>query len=169
MLDWQGIIVSMELVAAGLICGWILVIAVSAWFLVRRSIMAAVQFLFESPAEGQPSPAQAAVMSIGVMIGDRLKDSLSGALMGHASALSKTVQSMEGDVAADGLAAGNPLIAALLQFSPSLRKRVTKSPLAAMALQALPLEQILSKLGGAARPGNGSRPPASPSTFELGK
>jgi len=113
--------------------------------------------------DNSPSQLALVVKAAAAIHVEELKASLSGAMMGHASAMSKAVQGIESDVANDQLAGQNPMLAALLSFSPSLRKRLTKSPMAALALSRLDLSGLLKQSAG-----NNGNKQSSPSSFQLG-
>lgn len=159
-----------------LFIGWPLVL-LGVWFGVAYLAAKKVKDEFEqrwtaftvSPEEGKPSQFALTVQAISRVMADEVKQSLSAAMMGQASAVSKQIQGMEQDVTGDALAAKNPLLAALVNFSPSLRKRLTKNPYAAMALANIDLGSILK--GGVKAGGNGHGVPVNSgqSGFELGK
>ena len=93
--------------------------------------------------EGEPSP-------FGVLIANKVQasemtTSFSGMMMGKASALSKAQQGIEADIANESLAQTNPALTALLEFSPSLKKRMSRSPMVAYALQNLNLAGLAGK------------------------
>lgn len=160
----------MDIAAALLVCVWMTLLAGAlayfAWRQVqieKSAITDTIMAWVEKPSADQPSQLEIAAHAIAHIAADEIKTSISGAMMGHASAISKQLQAAEGDVALDGIQAQNPLIGLLLGMSPSLRKRVAKNPMAALALGQLTL--------GGHRPGNGAgaRAPVAPGGFELGK
>lgn len=164
----------MDLVAASLLAVWLTIVAGAVVYLAWRQIQVEKQDLVDliqawttKPNETTPSQAEMFGRAIAHLVADEVKASISGALMGHASALSKQVDQAGADLAESQMAGVNPLMAMLLQFSPGLRKRVTKNPYAAMALSALPLDKIVGSLAG--HRGNGAKAPAPASSFELGK
>lgn len=165
------------MVAAALLAVWLTVLAGAGLFLAWRQLQREkadlvdlVTSWFEKPGPDQASQVEMAAHAIAHIAAEEIKQSLSGAMMGHASALSRQLQAAEGDLVADQVQAANPLMSMLLNFSPSLRKRVAKNPMAAMALAQLPIGDILRKVAGG---GQGS--PAAPRNgggqggFELGK
>lgn len=146
-----------------------------AWLVIRRAVRntrreveGALRGFLEPSGEGQPSPLALTAQAFARMLAEEVKASISGAMMGQASALSKQLAAGEQDVMMDMAGKQNPLIGALLAFSPSLRKRVAKNPYAAMALSSLDLSKIMG--GGGGSGGNGKHPAsAGQSSFELGK
>ncbi len=139
----------------------------------KTALLDSLDSFLSRPTPEKPSPLEQMVSMLAAALSDQIKAHLSAAMMGHASAASKQLDGIAQDTMQDSLAAQNPLMAALLSFSPSLRKRVTKNPIAAMALSSLNLDGLLSRLGGVPGNGNGSnhamRGAGSPQTkFDLG-
>ncbi len=140
---------------ASLICVVLVLLSAAAGWLVRREalrreeqVLDVWHSLVDTPADGQPSQLALAIKATSRMMADEIKQSLSGAMMGQASAVSKQLAAMEGDVATDGISQSNPLLGLLLNFSPSLRKRLAKNPAAALALSGLDIGGMLKKMTG---------------------
>lgn len=144
----------------------LLVVALNIYFLlyVRRQEAKIVQVFVDfisSPDAETPSPFAQTVVAMARVAAPEFTQSMKGSMMGQASAVSKAIEGIEEDVAGDALAKQNPAIAALLAFSPSLAKRINRSPAAALALSQLNLGNIMK-----GSPGNGSK--GSKSEFKLG-
>lgn len=95
------------------------------------------------PGEGQVSPLGQFIQNVAVVVSSQLTMQIKTSLMGKASAASKAVDGIEQDIAGDVLASKSPLVAGVLDMFPSLRKRVLRSPIAAMALQSLNLGSLV--------------------------
>jgi len=114
----------------------------------RREAIEAVQAFMLPQAEGEPSKLAAIVYEGGRVVSGELIKSLKGALMGQSSALARAESAIEGDVFQDAVDAKSPLLGMLLEQFPRLKKRLLKSPAAAMALGQMDLGSLLK--GGAA-------------------
>jgi len=146
------------LLATGLVIRWY----------VRRAIREAQEVahaFFDPGADNAPSQFALLVKHVSQVLATEVMLSVKGSLMGQASAVGKQIDAAASDIAGDALAAKSPWLAALLEFSPSLKKRVTKSPIAAMALANLNLGGLLK---GQSTGGNGQSKASVQSTFELG-
>lgn len=140
------------MVIALLLLCWLTIlgsISAAAWY-IRRSRAEISDILSQfvtSADETTPSPfAQLVVSSLsgaipGLAAG--VTQSLKASFMGQASAMAKSIDGIEGDIAGDALASRNPGLAALIEFSPSLAKRLKRSPAAALALSQLNLGGML--------------------------
>jgi len=132
-----------ENVVVALLVALVLGLALCAWWVrreylaIRAEIADNVAGLFAPGPDGAPSPVQGFVAAMAAAIGGELKQSLSGALMGHASAISKQMAAIEGEGALEVAEGGSPVLGLLTALSPALRKRLSKSPMASIAASML--------------------------------
>jgi len=155
------VLVALCVVCCNAVAVVLLCLVVRSW--VRRQRDALVSQLQDwvSPgAGGALSPLAQFTGAVSNQLADALTMRLKTTMMGQASALAKSVDAATGDVAEDMVGSKNPLIAALIGFSPSLRARLRKNPLAAMALSNVNLGAFLGKGSGGGSgpqgPSNGS-------------
>jgi hypothetical protein len=119
-------------------------------FFVEAYLKAAELFI---PAKaGEPAPLAAMAISYIHYAGQAFATEIKTSLMGKMSGSARLEQAVEGEVQVAAMAAGNPLLNALLQVSPALSKRLSKNPaLASFVMQAA--GKLFSKPGPGA--GNG--------------
>lgn len=135
---------------------WLIALLICSCFvvtglLVRREIKKVqnrvtdyYNWFITAPNKETPSPFQATVTEVAKMASPVFTMQLKTSLMGKASAVSKAIDAIEGDIEDDGLAKANPMMAALMEFSPSLKKRVKKSPLAKQLLSGIDLSSFIN-------------------------
>lgn len=159
--------VNMTLMITLIVC-CLLVVAINlAFFLyVRREeaklVQAFVNFI-SSPDAETPSPFAQTILAMAQVSAPVFTQSLTGSAMGKTSAVAQAVDGIEGDIAGDMLAQKNPILSLLVESSPSLAKRLKRSPMAREALAHLDLGKFMG-------PGNGRKDgSASKSTFKLGE
>lgn len=137
-----------------LILGWLLIASVCG-----LSLFVRLQRFFRPRGKDQASPFGEVISATSAILAKHLANELRATLMGKASALGKAIDGAEGDVVEDMIAQKSPLIGALLAFSPKLRNRLMRSPLASVAVNAL--------LGGLKAPGNGKSDIVPQSSMDL--
>lgn len=125
------------------------VLLLAAWWLKRWVVSLVV------PQGDGLSPLAAFVQSASRLMASELSASLKASLMGQMSGIARSLDGAQADVVGDMVGAANPWVGALLELSPSLKKRIGRmNPMAVMALS-----NALSGLGkknGAGSPGGQS-------------
>lgn len=121
-----------------------------------------------SPAPDKPSPLAEFIQAASTIFSTQATMQLKTSLLGKTSAVTRAVSGMESDVAEDLIAAKSPtnalVLAALTAFSPKLKNRLMRSPLAAIALSQLNLTGM-GKAG--APPTDGGAGGTSVTNFKL--
>lgn len=120
---------------------------------------------FITPAEaGKPSQASLLLENASHVIGHAAAIEIKTTLMGKASVEAKNEAGIISDLTQDKLALDSPIVGALLESFPSLKKRLGKNP----ALAAM-LPSILSKLSGSMGNTSGSEGDGKKSGYGFGE
>lgn len=170
-VDIGCIIVLMDVVIA-LLLSLILVCLVAAGILVFllvkriqeqvRKVQDQAQQFFDPSADGGPSPFALVIQNSSSIFAGEVERKISAMMMGKASAISKTIDQVEEEVAGQAISNANPLLGALVNFSPTLKRKIARSPALGQALQGLSqggLSGLLGKSNGGnhKQPAGGSR------------
>ncbi len=140
------------LLALILLCN-LAVLAVFILFLVRvRGVYRDIVAYITPQGEGEPSPLARTVEAAGDMLARSLVAQAKGAFMGKQSAAVRGETAIAGDIAEDLLAQRSPVISAILQSFPTLKKTIRRNPQL--------LDIALSKLAGGL--GSGGSPAPGP-------
>lgn len=162
-----------QVILALILC-WLVVCGLVAWFLVqgiKRAIADQVEnFVSPGPEDkdGNPGPSPLAIIiqNAAIILAGELQQRISAMMMGKASAMSKAMTQLEGEVIQENLAGANPALGAILSASPGLQKKIARSPALAMALQAISQGGLGSLFGNR---GNGHSPTAAgPTQSKMG-
>lgn len=132
-----------------------------AVFIIRRQIAAEAAQVkaevaqrvadFTAPGEDDtPSEFALATQAVAHLFAEELSTILKASLMGQASGVSRAMDGMQAEIAGEAVEQQNPMLALLMAFSPALKKKIVKNPLAALALAQ-------GFKGGGIFPGNGEK------------
>lgn len=152
----------MEWLFYALVLGWL---AVISWW-ARRLYIAAVQFV-TAPAPGEVSPLGQFMQATATILANQVVMSVKGTLMGQASAVSKAEAGIQTDILQDTVAMNSPMLGMILEAFPSLRKRVSKSAVARLALANMDLGKLLNKGGNGHAEGTENTGETSRASFQL--
>lgn len=97
------------------------------------------------PAEGEPSPLATLALGVSDMIASSLMAKIKASLMQNKSAEVRGENAIEGELAIDLATQTNPIVGALLQQFPALRKMAKKNP---ALVDAVVQRFIAGKFGG---------------------
>ncbi len=155
----------------------VLALAAGAGVYIRRT-EAALRDLVTAPDDKTPSPlaimAAAALRPAIQAAIPEITASIKGQINGIASGMARAIDGAENDVADEMLASKNPMLAAIIEGSPALQKRLKKSPVLKFALANLNLGSLgnlggFGGLGGTVQavPGNNHKSSSLQTGFEM--
>lgn len=137
------------------------------FLLVRRTerqlaaVQDQVQEFFAPGKDNQPSPFALVVQNSSAILAGEIERRISAMMMGKASAVSKAIDGVEEEVTGQAISQANPLIGALVNFSPALRRKIARSPALGQALQGLSQGGLGNLFGGSGNGGNHKTPAGS--------
>lgn len=114
----------------------------------HREISALKQGIIDfivSPDDNTPSQLSEVVQICGKVVAHEFTQSISGMMMGKASAVNKGIDSIGQELAVQQ----NPMLALLSSFSPKITRKIGNNPMLSMAIQ-----QALQGFLGQRTPGN---------------
>lgn len=143
------IVILLTLILAVLAAG-----AVLAFILVKRAgeqirlVQSQVEEFFNPGKDNAPSPFALVIQNSSAILAGEIERRISAMMMGKASAVSKAVGQVEEEIAGEAMTQANPLLGALINFSPALRRKIARSPALGQALQGLSAGGLGGLLGG---------------------
>lgn len=103
-------------------------LAGGVWIALRvRTIYGQIVYMLTPEADGKQSPIAGIAAGLASLAGRAAAVEVKTTLMGHASAQSRQLSAIQGDIAED-VAAAQPGLPGLLSAFPSLGKRIRKNP-----------------------------------------